>query len=159
MAEQTPSHPDPHLLRQQGLSLSQEFSRLEGRQPRVLVSKSEDISVEEMRYMSSCMADMGFDVDLAPGNNPLEALAGQCVENDSDVLLILGAQAMTLAQLDHLYIRLNSDCPETVCALYFSKPAAEKVLKEVEKMYRVFPENADQQEISLALLKLLFSNN
>lgn len=159
MSDSTHVPPDDDKLRRQGLLLSHEFSRLEGRQPRVLVGKSIKVSQEVMRSVCSVFADMGFNVDIAPANSSVDDLALQCVENDADILFVLGANHMTLTQLTNLANKLAFYKLETVKALDFQAPLSLMDAKKLDELYRIFPEDANPAETSLRLLKILLTKS
>ncbi|EPG72624.1 methylmalonyl-CoA mutase [Leptospira fainei serovar Hurstbridge str. BUT 6] len=68
-------------------TLSEKFSKLEGRQPRIMVAKmGQDGHDRGAKVISTSFADMGFDVDIGPlFQTPAEA-AKQAVENDVHIL-------------------------------------------------------------------------
>lgn len=76
---------DPDFKKAKGLS--EKFSKLEGRQPRIMVAKmGQDGHDRGAKVISTSFADMGFDVDIGPlFQTPAEA-AKQAVENDVHVL-------------------------------------------------------------------------
>ena len=65
------------------LSLSDEFEKLEGRRPRILVAKmGQDGHDRGAKVIATGFADMGFDVDIGPLFQTPEEVAKQAVEND-----------------------------------------------------------------------------
>ena len=158
MSDLAYAHPNNDKLRRQGLLLSHEFAQLEGRQPRVLVGKSIKVSQQAMRSVCSSFADMGFNVDVAPANSSVDDLALQCVENDADILLVLGANHMTTPELTNLANKLAFYELETVKALFFQTPLSLIDSKKLEDLYRIFPEGSNPIETSLGLLKVLLTN-
>lgn len=68
-------------------ALADEFARLEGRRPRIMVAKmGQDGHDRGAKVIATSFADMGFDVDIgALFQTPLEA-ARQAVENDVHVI-------------------------------------------------------------------------
>ena len=73
-------------------ALTDEFAKLEGRQPRIMVAKmGQDGHDRGAKVVATGYADMGFDVDMGPlFQTPAEA-AKQAVEND---VHILGASSL-----------------------------------------------------------------
>jgi len=69
--------------------LTDEFARLDGRRPRILVALTKNDLSSQFNEISSCLADLGFDVDIAPRFISFESLSRQAIENDVHVLLIL----------------------------------------------------------------------
>jgi methylmalonyl-CoA mutase len=69
------------------LALAEEFAKLEGRRPRILVAKmGQDGHDRGAKVIATAFADLGFDVDVGPlFQTPREA-ARMAVENDVHVL-------------------------------------------------------------------------
>lgn len=68
-------------------SLCEEFAKLEGRQPRIMVAKmGQDGHDRGAKVVSTGYADIGFDVDIGPLFQTPEEAARQAVENDVHVL-------------------------------------------------------------------------
>jgi methylmalonyl-CoA mutase len=67
--------------------MADEFARLEGRRPRILVAKmGQDGHDRGAKVIASAFADLGFDVDVGPlFQTPAEA-AAMAVDNDVHVL-------------------------------------------------------------------------
>ncbi len=64
-------------------SLIQEFEKLEGRRPRILIAKmGQDGHDRGAKVVATAYADMGFDVDIGPLFQTPEETARQAVEND-----------------------------------------------------------------------------
>ena len=78
------NHHDEELIH-----LADEFARLDGRRPRILVALTKNDLSSQFNEISSCLADLGFDVDIAPRFISFESLSRQAIENDVHVLLIL----------------------------------------------------------------------
>jgi methylmalonyl-CoA mutase len=72
---------------QKALALAEEFARLEGRRPRILIAKmGQDGHDRGSKVIATAFADLGFDVDVGPlFQTPREA-ARMAVENDVHVL-------------------------------------------------------------------------
>lgn len=63
--------------------LSDEFNKLEGRRPRILVAKmGQDGHDRGAKIIATAFADLGFDVDVGPLFSTPEEVAKQCIEND-----------------------------------------------------------------------------
>jgi methylmalonyl-CoA mutase len=69
------------------LQMAEEFSKLEGRRPRILVAKmGQDGHDRGAKVIATAFADVGFDVDVGPlFQTPAEA-ARMAVENDVHIL-------------------------------------------------------------------------
>ena len=81
------------------LALSNNFTKLAGRRPRILVAKmGQDGHDRGAKVVASAFADLGFDVDLGPLFSTPEEVARQGVENDVHVIGIstLAAGHLTL---------------------------------------------------------------
>ncbi|MEA1896381.1 MAG: methylmalonyl-CoA mutase [Bacteroidota bacterium] len=81
----TESAKDPNF--ENARKLASKFSKLEGRQPRIMIAKmGQDGHDRGAKVVSTGYADMGFDVDIGPlFQTPAEA-AKQAAENDVHVL-------------------------------------------------------------------------
>lgn len=67
--------------------LSDEFNKLEGRRPRILVAKmGQDGHDRGAKIIATAFADLGFDVDVGPLFSTPEEVAKQCVENDVHIV-------------------------------------------------------------------------
>ena len=72
---------------QMTLKKSEQFARLAGRQPRILVAKmGQDGHDRGAKVVASAFADLGFDVDLGALFQMPEEVARQAVENDVHVV-------------------------------------------------------------------------
>ena len=65
----------------------EQFARLEGRQPRILVAKmGQDGHDRGAKIIATAFADLGFDVDLGPLFQTPEEVAKQAIENDVHIV-------------------------------------------------------------------------
>jgi len=77
---------------QKALILSDEFAKLEGRRPRIMVAKmGQDGHDRGAKIIATGFADMGFDVDIGPLFQTPEEVAQQAIEND---VHIVGASSL-----------------------------------------------------------------
>jgi methylmalonyl-CoA mutase len=68
-------------------SLADEFSKLDGRRPRIMVAKmGQDGHDRGAKVISTSFADLGFDVDIGPLFQTPKEAARQAVENDVHIL-------------------------------------------------------------------------
>ncbi|NPA42647.1 MAG: methylmalonyl-CoA mutase [Chlorobi bacterium] len=68
-------------------ALADEFERLTGRRPRILIAKmGQDGHDRGAKVVATAYADMGFDVDLGPLFSTPEEVFRQAVENDVDII-------------------------------------------------------------------------
>lgn len=76
----------------QARSLADEFARLEGRRPRIIIAKmGQDGHDRGAKVIATSFADMGFDVDIGPLFQTPEEVARQAAEND---VHIIGASSL-----------------------------------------------------------------
>jgi methylmalonyl-CoA mutase len=69
------------------IKMTEEFEKIEGRRPRILVAKmGQDGHDRGYKVISTAFADMGFDVDIGPLFQTPEETARQAVENDVHVV-------------------------------------------------------------------------
>jgi methylmalonyl-CoA mutase len=69
------------------IKLVEEFSKLEGRRPRIMVAKmGQDGHDRGAKVISTAFADIGFDVDIGPLFQTPEEAAKQAIENDVHIL-------------------------------------------------------------------------
>jgi len=67
--------------------LADEFEKLDGRRPRIMVAKmGQDGHDRGAKVIATSFADMGFDVDIGPLFQTPEEVAKQAVENDVHIL-------------------------------------------------------------------------
>jgi len=102
---------------QLGKALSDQFFVLEGKRPRILVGGTIDPLSRSMNKICNSLADMGYDVDLSPKVNILKNLLNQCLENDTDVVLIYGADCFSVQELLDFQDKILSDQPHIVMSL------------------------------------------
>lgn len=68
-------------------ALSDEFARIEGRRPRIYISKmGQDGHDRGAKVVATAYADMGFDVDIGPLFQTPAEVAKQAVENDVHII-------------------------------------------------------------------------
>ncbi len=73
----------------QARSLADEFERLTGRRPRILIAKmGQDGHDRGAKVVATAFADIGFDVDLGPLFSTPEEVFRQAVENDVDIVSV-----------------------------------------------------------------------
>ena len=86
-AEHTPGQGPDKTLK----LLIDEFAVLEGRQPRVMVSRKRSSPDEDrINSISVNLAGYGFDVDIGIPFESSEKLGMNAIENDTDALVLLG---------------------------------------------------------------------
>ena len=90
------------------IGLTDDFARVEGRRPRVLVALTKSELSSQFNEVSSSLADLGFDVDISPRFQSSESLAKQAVENDVHVLLVLVNKSFVDEMIDAIEKELNT---------------------------------------------------
>ncbi len=76
---------DPEM--KEAMRLADEFSKAEGRRPRILVAKmGQDGHDRGAKVIATSFADIGFDVDIGPLFQTPQEVAKQAIENDVHVL-------------------------------------------------------------------------
>jgi methylmalonyl-CoA mutase len=96
------------------VAMADEFTRLEGRRPRILVAKmGQDGHDRGAKVIATAFADLGFDVDMGPlFQTPAEA-ATMAIENDVHVLgassLAAGHKTLVPAVIEELKKRGRGD--------------------------------------------------
>ena len=72
---------------EQALTLSDEFAKLEGRRPRIMIAKmGQDGHDRGAKIVATSFADIGFDVDMGPLFQTPKEAAKQAIENDVHIL-------------------------------------------------------------------------
>jgi methylmalonyl-CoA mutase len=72
---------------QKAIELSDEFAKIDGRRPRIMVAKmGQDGHDRGAKVIATGFADMGFDVDIGPLFQTPEEVAHQAIENDVHVV-------------------------------------------------------------------------
>jgi methylmalonyl-CoA mutase len=95
-------------------SLLEEFRKLEGRRPRIMIAKmGQDGHDRGAKVIASSFADLGFDVDMGPLFQTPEEAAKQAIENDVHILgvssLAAGHKTLVPAVIDALKNQGRSD--------------------------------------------------
>lgn len=85
------------------------FLQRHGRRPRVLVvDRGHTPGKNTARRVSSCLADMGFDVDIAPVNMQIDYIVDIAAENDDHFVLIMPVSPKEKDMTDKLASRLDA---------------------------------------------------
>ncbi|MGC4048963.1 MAG: cobalamin-dependent protein [Paludibaculum sp.] len=85
MSTPAESQSDPEF--QKATKAAEEFSKLEGRRPRLLVAKmGQDGHDRGAKVIATAFADLGFDVDVGPLFATPKEVARMAVENDVHVI-------------------------------------------------------------------------
>ncbi len=88
---------------QRAQALSDQFAKLDGRRPRILVAKmGQDGHDRGAKVISTAFADLGFDVDIGPLFQTPQEVAKQAIENDVHIVgasSLAGGHATLIPQL------------------------------------------------------------
>lgn len=144
-------------LRKKGLLLSEEFALLEGRRPRILVGAAAETLAGSMNKICNTLADMGFDVDIAPKLKTLKKLANQSLENDADILMIYSNNCISSEELLAVQHDVWNNQPYLVLSLFVRDPNCISTLEEYAKEWTVFDEKANAYFMGYHLLLQLLS--
>ncbi len=144
-------------LRKKGLLLSEEFALLEGRRPRILVGAAAETLAGSMNKICNTLADMGFDVDIAPKLKTLKKLANQSLENDADILMIYSNNCISSEELLEVQRDLLNNQPYLVPSLFLRDPNCISRLKKHAKEWTIFDEKANEYFMGYHLLSKLLS--
>ena len=77
------------------IHLVDEFAMLEGRRPRILVTLTDNNLSSQFNETSSSLADLGFDVDIAPRFMSYESLSRQAIEKVAGNRIAIATAAPT----------------------------------------------------------------
>ena len=97
--------------------LVDEFAKLDGRRPRILVALTKNAPNKEFNEISSSLADLGFDVDIAPRFISFESLGRQAEENDVHALLLLADKSEVNESVDTIRKELKQHLPSDILSI------------------------------------------
>ena len=90
------------------IKLSDNFSKNQGRRPRILIAKvGQDGHDRGAKVIASSFADMGFDVDIGPLFQSPKEVVKQAVENDVHIIGISSLAGGHKTLVKDLFIELN----------------------------------------------------
>lgn len=78
-------------------------------------------TARRLHVICSSLADIGYNVDLAPKISYARDYATQCLENDVDILLIIGEKAPEAKQLKNIQDAIFLFRPDVILALAVSE--------------------------------------
>ena len=149
--------PESDDLRKMGIDISNEFSRIEGRQPRILVANSSENTSFSTNSLSNILADMGFDVDIAPRLNTFKNLANQCIENDADILLICNNSQHFNIELSKIEQHLNSKNFYNILAIYLQDKDMTNSFVSKLKNWKIYDQTYNEESIAFDLIQILMN--
>lgn len=144
-------------FRKKGLLLSQEFALLEGRRPRILVGGAAETLAGSMNKICITLADMGFDVDVAPKLKTLKKLVTQSLENDADILMIYSNNCISSEELLEVQHDVLDNQPYLVLSLFMRDPNCISMLKKYANEWTIFDEMENEYFMGYHLLGKLLS--
>ena len=141
------------------IKLSDNFSEIQGRRPRILIAKvGQDGHDRGAKVIASSFADMGFDVDIGPlFQSPYEVVK-QAIENDVHIIGISSLAGGHKTLVKDLFIELNKhQSNEIMVVIGGIIPRSDfKFLKNLG-VSAIFGPGSNVIEIAVKLLNLLFS--
>ena len=142
-----------------GLTLSEQFSVLEGKRPRILVGGTIDPVLGSMKEICNSLADMGCDVDLSPQVKTLNDLINQSLENDIDVMLICSDDCFSVEELLGFQDQILLEQPYVIMSLYSENIDCISNLQGHLDQWMLFAPNNNPYQLGYDLLnKLLMSS-
>ena len=159
MPDFTNKHTENNDYRKKGLELSEAFALSEGRRPRILVGKALATLDGSMNKICNTLADMGFDVDIAPKLKEIKKIATQSIENDSDVILIYSDQCVSYTELLDLENRILPNQPEIMMSLLVIDPNCSSTLRKQLNQWMIFDTKDNEYTMGYHILSHLLSNS
>lgn len=144
-------------LQKKALNLSDLFSKMEGRRPRVLVGSFSENSGTDLNKIANTLSDMGFDVDISPLSHAALSLAMNALENDVDALLILKNLSDShdkMIELEHFLNHQNAG----ILLLHIDDiNRSSHLQKDRFKNWTILEANTKRSELGLLILKQLLN--
>lgn len=137
--------------------LSDEFNRVEGRRPRILVGNYFSDPAFTSHKLCNQLADVGFDVDIAPKLLRLQTLVNQSIENDTDIILICSDRVEIEAELLKFQQLLLSQQPDMILSVYLPGNPSLKEHRAKLKKWHSFDDKDSGKKIAYKLIDLLMS--
>ena len=141
------------------IKISDNFSEIQGRRPRILIAKvGQDGHDRGAKVIASSFADMGFDVDIGPlFQSPYEVVK-QAIENDVHIIGISSLAGGHKTLVKDLFIELNKhQSNEIMVVIGGIIPRSDyKFLKNLG-ISAIFGPGSNVIEVAVKLLNLLFS--
>jgi len=151
--------PDNNDFRKKGLALSEEFALLEGRRPRILIGRDTYTLAGSINKICNTLADMGFDVDIAPKLKEIKELATQSLENDTDGILIYSDNCVSFAELLDFQNRVLTNQPEIMMSLFVRDSDCRSTLRKYLDQWKIFDTKDNEYSIAYQILSQLLSNS
>ncbi|MGI9530626.1 hypothetical protein [Lutimonas sp.] len=148
---------DEGLLKIQAKEISDLFAMNEGRRPRLLIAAFETVQEKKLLTWAGLFADLGCNVDIAPYKSKLEHIQRQCVENDTDILLLLTDGFFQNEPWQDFLTSILTESPHMIAALHTSQSKSSVDLYTYETSWSFFDQDDLPVVIVSTLLKKLLS--
>jgi methylmalonyl-CoA mutase len=142
-------------------SLADEFEKLEGRRPRIMIAKmGQDGHDRGAKVIATSFADLGFDVDMGPlFQTPAEA-AKQAVENDVHILGVSSLAAGHKTLIPQVIAELKNLGREDIMVIAGGViPAQDYDFLYKEGVVGVFGPGTSIPEAAIKILQILIDSN
>ena len=141
------------------IKLSDNFSEIQGRRPRILIAKvGQDGHDRGAKVIASSFADMGFDVDIGPLFQSPDEVVKQAVENDVHIIGISSLAGGHKTLIKELFIELNKyKSNEIMVVIGGIIPKADHEFLNNLGISAIFGPGSNVIEIAIQLLHLLLT--
>ncbi len=150
---------EEEFLRIEAAELSELFSSQEGRRPRLLIADLDTFHEKKLHEVAGFFADLGCNVDIAPKTSNLSDIERQCLENDTDMLLILAGDCVRRKEFHEFQRNIFSGIPHLKAALCSSDSKRIADRQKNELSWSFFDHNETPIIIASSLLQELVLNN
>ena len=139
------------------IKLSDNFSKIQGRRPRILIAKvGQDGHDRGAKVIASSFADMGFDVDIGPLFQSPKEVIKQAVENDVHIIGISSLAGGHKTLVKDLFIELNKyQSNEIMVVIGGIIPKVDHEFLKNLGISAIFGPGSNVVEIAVELLNLL----
>ncbi|UCE93832.1 MAG: hypothetical protein JSV73_00630 [Flavobacteriaceae bacterium] len=137
------------------LALSDLFSSMEGRRPRIIVGAFSKKSGTDVSKIAHILSDMGFDVDISPLITSVERFAMNALENDVDALLMLTESNDIKAKMLGLETFLAQQKAEILLSQISNSESQSVLQDEMFKNWIVLNAETKQSELGFIILNQL----
>tara|TARA_B100001173_G_scaffold311424_1_gene328652 strand:+ start:11 stop:2146 length:2136 start_codon:yes stop_codon:yes gene_type:complete len=141
------------------IKLSDNFSEIQGRRPRILIAKvGQDGHDRGAKVIASSFADMGFDVDIGPLFQSPDEVVKQAVENDVHIIGISSLAGGHKTLIKELFVELNKyKSNEIMVVIGGIIPKADHEFLNNLGISAIFGPGSNIIEIAIQLLHLLLT--
>ncbi|WKK64888.1 hypothetical protein [Lutimonas zeaxanthinifaciens] len=148
-----------HEFIKKGQALSDLFSELEGRRPRIMIGSfsDSDNSSGYLKRIANSISDMGFDVDISPRIHSAKKFAMNALENDVDVLLTLTDSTAFLDEIVQIEPYLDDQKARILLLLFMHGIELSNIQKEMFKNWTLADVKTEVSKIGLLILNRLLA--